>query len=426
MDILAIDEAAADAASKYTATRPSTTVSMLIRGSQDVNIALLGDSTGNEVTEWFYRMLVGLAAMFPQITITYRLWNDTTQSYDAPVTIQTGTGPRTLNVYNCSVPGENVTYASATGSTTRVTTILPVQMHALFFSYGYNLPSATSYRETASYAINQLLNFHPRAEVFVCSQPPLASTSAEPRENHLLRQDSIRAMAEQEGWTIIDATQAFLDYAAATDGSFDDLIQADLKHPNAAGSQVWANEALRVVTKQPVANQRPPRGAPVNHLWIPAKQFDIVAGTPAYGWMADVEAHTWAFDPATIEEVATTVLIPPSWTKTVWRLFWHNPGNTGQCQWILRTGRLSSWLGTVNGGSSTLTAIGNIQATGTGATPVRVQQMYNGRDSAAIFEGRGVDAGFPAKVKVTRQATDSGDSSPADAHLIGLMIERVG
>lgn len=418
------------AAKRYTTTRPSTLVSMLQRNFQSINVALLGDSTGNEPGEWFYLTISALAAQFPQYTVSYRLWNDTSQSYDAAVTVQTGTGANTLYVYNGSVPGTNVTYASD-GGTARISAMLPVQMHTLIFSYGYNWPSLTSYREQATYAISQILNFQPRAEVYVCSQPPMAAANtADSPGNHLLRADSVRAMAEQEGWAIIDATQAFLDYGAVN-GGWDALIQSDLKHPTIGagntGSAVWASEALRVLTKQPVTNQRPPRGGSVlNHLWIPATQFAAVSGSPALAWNSTVEAHTWAFDPDAVEEVATTAIVPPSWANTVWRIFWHNPGNTGRCQWILRTGRLSSWMGNVTGSTSALTAIGNVQAAGTGAIDVHIAQMYDGRVPAAAFGGRGVDGGFPTKVKVSRNATVAGDSSPADCHLIGVMVERVG
>ncbi|MGW8936901.1 SGNH/GDSL hydrolase family protein [Gordonia terrae] len=413
----------------FTATRPSTVVSMLQRDYQDINLALLGDSTGNESGEWFRLMLVRLAGQFPKYTIVYRLWNHGAQAYDAPETLQVGTGTHTLYVYNGSVPGENVTYA-ADGLVTRINAMLPVQMHALIFSYGYNFPSLTSYREYAGYNINQLLNFQPRAEVFLCSQPPLASTNtADQPVNHVLRMDSLRALAEQEGWTIIDATQAFLDYAATHGGSYDNLIQPDLKHPTTGpgdtGSQVWADEASRVLSAQPITNQRPPRGAPDNHRWLAAADLNIVTGTPSFGWNADVEMHTWAFDPGTLEEVAGSIVIPPSWAKTIWRIYWHNPGNTGNCWWTLRTGRLASWMGTNQGGQSNLSAIGNLAASGTGSIPVRVQQMYSGRDAAAIFGGRGVDNGFPAKVKISRDGANAGDTSPADCHLLGVLIERV-
>lgn len=57
-----------------------------------VGVGLLGDSTGNDTTEWFYMLGQSLAAMYPVYTVQSRLWNDTTQQFDPPVTIQTGPG----------------------------------------------------------------------------------------------------------------------------------------------------------------------------------------------------------------------------------------------------------------------------------------------------------------------------------------------
>jgi hypothetical protein len=54
-------------------------------------ILVLGDSTGNETNEWVFTTSQWLASQFPNYTFSYRLWNDTSQSYDMPINIQTGT-----------------------------------------------------------------------------------------------------------------------------------------------------------------------------------------------------------------------------------------------------------------------------------------------------------------------------------------------
>lgn len=53
-------------------------------------VALAGDSTGDESAEWFRRAWDRWLADRPYVTATYRLWNDGTNAYDAPTTIQTG------------------------------------------------------------------------------------------------------------------------------------------------------------------------------------------------------------------------------------------------------------------------------------------------------------------------------------------------
>jgi len=54
-------------------------------------VALLGDSTGNDDTEWFRTMLNSLGTSNPKVGIDYRVWNDTSKTYPAPTTIQAGT-----------------------------------------------------------------------------------------------------------------------------------------------------------------------------------------------------------------------------------------------------------------------------------------------------------------------------------------------
>lgn len=54
-------------------------------------VALLGDSTGNDDTEWFRTMLTSLGTANPKAGIDYRVWNDATKTYPAPSTVQAGT-----------------------------------------------------------------------------------------------------------------------------------------------------------------------------------------------------------------------------------------------------------------------------------------------------------------------------------------------
>jgi hypothetical protein len=66
--------------------------SIVTTGARDAVLTLLGDSTGNENIEWFRKTVNDYSAKYPAFASEYRLWNDTTQSYDAPVTVQSGTG----------------------------------------------------------------------------------------------------------------------------------------------------------------------------------------------------------------------------------------------------------------------------------------------------------------------------------------------
>lgn len=62
-----------------------------LRTRQSCALQILGDSTGNDTTEWVYRLAQKLASDNPEFTVKYILWSDASQSYGAVTTIQTGT-----------------------------------------------------------------------------------------------------------------------------------------------------------------------------------------------------------------------------------------------------------------------------------------------------------------------------------------------
>lgn len=55
-------------------------------------IQVLGDSTGNDTTDWPYRLALVLAAEHPAHTVQSRVWDDATQQFAQPLTVQTGPG----------------------------------------------------------------------------------------------------------------------------------------------------------------------------------------------------------------------------------------------------------------------------------------------------------------------------------------------
>lgn len=78
----------------------------LADGSRSCAIQVIGDSTGNDTTDWVYRMAQTLAPLYPDWNVHYRLWSDSTQQFGASIAVQAAaSGPRYLD---CS-----------TGATTR-------------------------------------------------------------------------------------------------------------------------------------------------------------------------------------------------------------------------------------------------------------------------------------------------------------------
>jgi lysophospholipase L1-like esterase len=85
--------AAASYAPRSTTTKVEGTVGLLTTLSEaqaSTGLQVIGDSTGNAPDEWVYLTGQWLAARYPAYTVRHRLWDDSTQGYAAPTTIQSG------------------------------------------------------------------------------------------------------------------------------------------------------------------------------------------------------------------------------------------------------------------------------------------------------------------------------------------------
>lgn len=120
-DATAKANAAQSAAVSVAATAASGTYAMrgeafaglraaLSEAVDSVGIALLGDSTGNAADEWFYLLGQDIAASFPAYTVHHRAWNDTSQKFDRPTVVQTGTTATERAVVMASASAAAVAY----------------------------------------------------------------------------------------------------------------------------------------------------------------------------------------------------------------------------------------------------------------------------------------------------------------------------
>lgn len=89
-----------------------------------VAVQVLGDSTGNDPTEWPTLTIQHLAALYPAWTVQTRLWSDATQQYGAPVTIQTGTA----GVQYLSVATGNTSWRVPHAAVTHITGTMDVRV----------------------------------------------------------------------------------------------------------------------------------------------------------------------------------------------------------------------------------------------------------------------------------------------------------
>lgn len=81
----------------YGAARPhvgSNLASALDMGYGDLVVAVAGDSTGNDTFEWVRKLATYFVDRYPaDLGVTYRLWDDATQTYPSVTTLRSGTAP---------------------------------------------------------------------------------------------------------------------------------------------------------------------------------------------------------------------------------------------------------------------------------------------------------------------------------------------
>ena len=116
----------------------------LYHNEENVNIVVLGDSTGNDGNEWVYLFAQEMAVKYPAYTVNYYLWNNTTLVYDLVTVVQNGTDSHSLNIWNSSIVS-TITY-SAIRIKFKEKVIIP-NPDLVLISYGHNEGSLSNNTE---------------------------------------------------------------------------------------------------------------------------------------------------------------------------------------------------------------------------------------------------------------------------------------
>lgn len=218
-----------------------------LRQGVSASMLVLGDSTGNEATEWVYLTAVALAARYPALTVRYRLWNDGGAVYDAPTTIAAGSGAGVLDIYNCSVAGKNTDYYLLPNFATMVPATAP---DLVFISQGHNESPAgglnsqdfrerlLALAETVAAAVN--------ADLILIAQNPQAVD-----QEQQARAVEVAQVASLRGYGFVNVYQAFMDT-----GNITPLLLGDGVHPSVTGSALWSAEVLKALVYTHGVNPR--------------------------------------------------------------------------------------------------------------------------------------------------------------------------
>ena len=268
---------------------------VLATESRDASMLVIGDSTGNETTEWVYLTAQWLAAQHPAWTVQYRLWNDGTSAYASASTIQTGTGSRTLTVYNASVSGYTTTSWQAARFANAIAALTP---DLCFISLGHNeqaLTTAAWHSRYVALTEEVALALAGTPICLIAQNPATANTYQEQRR------DVYREIAIHRGYGFIDVCKAFEDYGAdlTTDGI----------HPNSTGSALWRDTVTPHLRHQPGLTPHPvgtsTLGVRGSNLLVNADFAAVTGGVPDNWGLTNITAavDTTNFESSTLNRV---------------------------------------------------------------------------------------------------------------------------
>ena len=214
----------------------------------DVSIVVLTDSTGNQTGEWIYLLANGsMKSAYPDWTITFAFWDTGTSDYAAATTLQTGTNGKTIKFYAGAIAGSAANYFAGPRFTAGVSNPNP---DVIVLSYGHNGDltgggpySLQPYRQLAFFngIADKLTKNLPNVPVVMIGQnPSIYNNGSNPSNTNdgfmETRLSYLRPFAARRGWGFVNVHDAFLQSGTA----LVDLL-LDSLHPNATGSQLWAD-----------------------------------------------------------------------------------------------------------------------------------------------------------------------------------------
>lgn len=225
-------------------------LSVLTEGLQDAVVVIVGDSTSDGYsTTWVGAVVDTLAARFPAYTVKYANWTNGNSDYNATSTKQTGTGSKTLTVYNCAVASQTAYYQMAPYFDVMIANKQP---DLILFSHGHNHGGAGTsqqfWRNILVNAVQTILRACPMSETVLIAQNPRTDASATVQAE---RQHVTQQVARDAGLGFVNVHRAFLDVDPAASS-----LLADGVHPNTAG---YALQAATLLRQMKLATAAPPR-----------------------------------------------------------------------------------------------------------------------------------------------------------------------
>lgn len=196
--------------------------------SKAATVVVIGDSTGDEPSEWVYRVGTWASEQFNRPVVLHP-WDLGTSQYGPPVTLGSGAG-QPLTIWNGSAAGEKMQY-----SRNMLDKLLPpAPVDAVFISHAHNqgVTEVVGPLNELTYAIE---GHQPDAKLVFIGQNP----NRQP--NDPTRQDEKVAQVLDFVGTAYPAIDVLAAFNATPDPN---ALLKDMQHPNDAGSQLWADTVI--------------------------------------------------------------------------------------------------------------------------------------------------------------------------------------
>jgi hypothetical protein len=173
-------------------------------------ILVVSDSTGNETTEWVYRLAQKLADENSSIQVNYYLWNVASNDYSSPVVI--GSGAIVVSLYNAAVSGSRPDYFYGSRFSTMVEGFSALDL--VIINHGHNLITQSADVDTLRKRTPQLLEL-PAMLLRKYEGFGLVYVAQNPRRDDNSYEPVYRAIVESAGLTGADLADVYSEFIKA-------------------------------------------------------------------------------------------------------------------------------------------------------------------------------------------------------------------
>lgn len=293
---------------------------------EDVNIIILSDSTGDSEGEWAYIISQYLATNFPSYTVNFRHWNINSLEYQPIDPVQTGNiqNPKTLNIYLGGASGQGLAYGNA-----NFDSLFPIKPDLVMISYGHNDNYANSQLYITEYLklTKRIQKTFTDTNIILIGQNP-KDRNLPTFENGVKNVKDIIYIASREGYGFVNIMQHFFDY-----GDYTTDLLSDGIHPNAVGSQYWADFMKPLFDKDNFnVYLTSPKFEPES-IFIPPSQLTSSSSSLSYiSKPGDVKLPTINLTPDEINGVFATIMLPYYWKTLNVYVLWTTDSDSSSSQ----------------------------------------------------------------------------------------------